>query len=229
MCNTPGRSRSPASVGISLKGVVLETVPNAPYLGVNISSNLSWRHHIKKCSAKANRSLGFVRRNLRGATHTAKAQAYISLVRPQLEYCSTIWSPHQQNLVHDLEMVQHRAARFVKNLYGQQSVTAMLRDLSWETLAQRRLKAQVTMTYKIANGLVCIQPNQLIPSNYSTRSQSKGGFRQLATTSNYYKYSFYPTAIRAWNSLPTEVTRADSIDQFRVNLSRLTIDSSKVY
>ena len=97
-------------------------------------------------SAKANRTLGFVRRNLRGATHTAKAQAYISLVRPQLEYCSTIWSPHQQNLVHDLEMVQHRAARFVKNLYGQQSVTAMLRDLSWETLAQRRLKAQVTMT-----------------------------------------------------------------------------------
>ena len=230
-CNIMNVSKSPNCKPnkYSLKGVVLETVPNAPYLGVNISSNLSWRHHIKKCSAKANRTLGFVRRNLRGATHTAKTQAYISLVRPQLEYCSTIWSPHQQNLVHDLEMVQHRAARFVKNLYGQQSITAMLRDLSWETLAQRRLKAQVTMTYKIANGLVCIQPNQLIPSSFSTRSQSKGGFRQLATTSNYYKYSFYPTAIRAWNSLPTEVTRADSIDQFRVNLSRLTIDSSKVY
>ena len=54
-------------------------------------------------------------------------------------------------------------------------------------VAQRGLKAQVTMTYKIANGLVCIQPTQLIPSNYSTRSQSKGGFRQLATTSNFYK------------------------------------------
>ena len=63
----------------------------------------------------------------------------------------------------------------------------MLRDLNWETLAQRRLKAQVTMTYKIANGLVRIQPTQLIPSNYSTRSQSKGGFRQMETTPNYYK------------------------------------------
>ena len=199
----------------SLKGVVLETVPN---LKVNISLNLSLRNHIKKCSAKANRTLGFVKRNIRGATHTAKAQAYISLVRPQVEYCSTIWSRHQQNLVHDLEMVQHRAAPFVKNLYGQQSATAMLRDLNWETLAQRRLKAQVTMKYKTANGLVCIQPTELIPSNYSTRSQSKGGFRQLATTSNYYKYSFYPTAILAWNSLPTEITRVGTIDQFRVNL-----------
>ena len=98
--------------------------------------------------------------------------------------------PHRQNLVNDLEMVQHRAVRFVKNLYGQQSITAMLRDLNWETLAQRRLKAQVTMTYKIANGLVCIQPTQLISSIYSTRSLPKGGFRQLAITSNYYKYSF---------------------------------------
>ena len=100
-CNIMNVSKSPNCKPnkYSLKGVVLETIPNAPYLGVNISSNLSWRHHIKKCSAKANRTLGFVRRNRRGATHTAKAQAYISLVRPQLEYCSTIWSPHQQKLV----------------------------------------------------------------------------------------------------------------------------------
>ena len=89
-CNIMNVSKSPNCKPnkYSLKGVILETVPNAHYLGVNISSNVSCRNRIKKCSAKANRTLGFVKRNLRGATHTAKAQAYISMERPQLECCS---------------------------------------------------------------------------------------------------------------------------------------------
>ena len=123
------KGRNPESNKYSLKGTVLETVSAAPYLGVNISSNLNWHTHIKKTVAKANRSLGFIRRNLKGASQAAKAQAYLSLVRPQLEYCSTVWSPYQQKLVHDIEMVQRRAARFVMNMYGRESVTALLEKL----------------------------------------------------------------------------------------------------
>ena len=223
------KGRNPESNKYSLKGTVLETVSTAPYLGVNISSNLNWHTHIKKTVAKANRSLGFIRRNLKGASQAAKAQAYLSLVRPQLEYCSTVWSPYQQKLVHDIEMVQRRAARFVMNMYGRESVTALLEKLEWEELAQRRLKAQVTMTYKILNGLVCIPPTQFIPIARSTRSHSKGSLRQLMTTTDYYKNSFYPTAIRAWNTLPVDVTGAASILLFRSGLNQLTIDASRVY
>ena len=87
--------------------------------------------------------------------------AYVALVRPQLEYCSTVWAPHQQYQIHALEMVEHHATRFVEHLYGQQSVTAMLHRLHWDELLQRRLKAQVTMCYKINNSLVSIPTTQL--------------------------------------------------------------------
>jgi hypothetical protein len=32
---------------------------------------------------------------------------YVSLVRPTLEYASSVWDPYQQNDIHRLEMVQY--------------------------------------------------------------------------------------------------------------------------
>ena len=230
-CNTMSISRkpSPTKHPYSLKGVVLESVDVAPYLGVNISSDLSWHSQVKKVAAKANRSLGFIKRNLKGATVTTKALAFQALVRPQLEYCSTVWSPHQQNHIYSLEMVQRRAARFVLHRYGHQSVTDMLNQLNWETLVQRRLKAQATMIYKINNNLVCIPTTQLSTNRYNTRSMVRGGYVQLRTTTNYHKFSFFPVAIRAWNILPADVTRSTTLEQFKAGLKQITIDVSKIY
>ena len=64
------------------------------YLGVYVNHNLKWDHHIDQVTAKAARKLGFIRRNLRGATAECKKMAYITLVRSGMEYASIIWDPH---------------------------------------------------------------------------------------------------------------------------------------
>ena len=43
--------------------------------------------------------------------------AYKGLVRPILEYGSSVWDPHYEGLIDDLEKVQKRAARFVTRNY----------------------------------------------------------------------------------------------------------------
>ena len=48
-----------------LHGQVLESVPCARYLGVDIPSGLTWNSHIDRVTANANRTLGFIRRNIR--------------------------------------------------------------------------------------------------------------------------------------------------------------------
>ena len=63
----------------------------------------------------------------------------MSLVRPRLENCSSIWNLYHQEYKNKLESVQCRAVRFVFKDFGCQShVSDMLRDLNWKTLEDRR-------------------------------------------------------------------------------------------
>ena len=70
-----------------------------------------WTNHINSICGKANKTLGFLRRNLNIGSTTTKQNAYNSLVRLIVEYASTVWDPYTQD-IHILEMVQCRRARY---------------------------------------------------------------------------------------------------------------------
>ena len=101
----------------SLEGTVLENVEKIKYLGVTITSDLKWNTHVSNICTKANRTLGFLRRNLAVCPRDVKESAYKGLVRPILEYGSTVWDPQSILLQDELEKVQKRAARFVTGNY----------------------------------------------------------------------------------------------------------------
>ena len=103
-------SRKPVSATYVLHGVVLETVTCARYLGVDISSNLSWDSHIDRITGTAHKTLGFVQRHIRTKMSGVREAAYTTLVRPRLEYAATIWDPHHKDKIDQLEKVQRRAA-----------------------------------------------------------------------------------------------------------------------
>ena len=109
------RSRSPVKYSYHLKGHVLELQDFTKYLGVDIQLSLSWKTHIDRITKKSNSMLGFLRRNLRSCSEETKANAYFSMVRSKLEYCSSVWSPHHKDQIHKIEMVQRRAAQYTTN------------------------------------------------------------------------------------------------------------------
>ena len=84
----------PYTLQLLYLNTVLEHVNCATYLGVELSSKLTWSKHINKTTAKANRQLAFLKRNLPIRNSKVKETAYYGLVRPILEYYSTIWDPH---------------------------------------------------------------------------------------------------------------------------------------
>ena len=71
-----------------------------------------------------------IKRTLYNAPEKAKFLAYTSLCRPILEYAATVWDPQQKNLVHDIEMVQNSAVRFICNLKGRESVSEATENLN---------------------------------------------------------------------------------------------------
>ena len=102
----------------ALEGSVLENVESIKYLGVTITSDLKWNSHIRNGCSKANRTLGFLRRNLFSCPQDVKEAPYKSMVRPILKYGSTVWDPHCNGLNDEFENVQKRAARFVTRNYS---------------------------------------------------------------------------------------------------------------
>ena len=101
-------------------------------------------------TSKANSKLSFLRRNLKGCPEKLRETAYFSLVRSFLEYSATVWHPCQKYNSDKLEMVQHRAARFVKGRYGMfESVTQILEQLTWMPLSKRRENNRLILFYKI--------------------------------------------------------------------------------
>ena len=109
------RSRISFPSSYVLHGQVLETVNCAKYLEVNISNDLSWSQHIQAVSNSENRTLEFLKCNIRSKNPGVRSLAYKALVQPVLEYASPAWSPHCKTDINRLEMVQRRAARWVHN------------------------------------------------------------------------------------------------------------------
>ena len=93
----------------------LNTVLEHTYLGIHLHHRLSWESHVDYTCGKANNLLGFMKRNLHNAPMKIKEYLYKQLLLPSIEYCSAIWDPYHQTTVSKLEMIQHRAARFVLN------------------------------------------------------------------------------------------------------------------
>ena len=107
----------------------LNAVNHYKYLGVVLQSDLQWFKHIEEITAKANSTLGMIRRNIKKAPKPVREKLYQTLIRPQLEYASSAWSPWLKQDILELEKVQHRAALFVHNNYWPlASVTQMIRS-----------------------------------------------------------------------------------------------------
>ena len=126
------RSKSIVPSQYTLYGQVLESVSSSKYLGVTLNDHLTWNDHIQNTVTSANKTLGFLRRNIRTKDSSIREVAYKTLVCPILEYSSPVWSPHTKSNIHKIEMVQRRAARWTLCRFSSyDSVSDMLGDLGW--------------------------------------------------------------------------------------------------
>jgi len=209
--------RNPILHNYYIKNSLIKEVSSATYLGVTIDSKLTWNAHIQKITNKANQTNSFLRRNLRHCPSYVKCNCYKSMVRPIVEYASSIWDPHTAININKIEAIQKRAARFCYNDFSSQSsVSNMLHRLDLPTLQQRRAKAKLTLMYKILNDQIDVTKDVFITSDPRLRN---GYFQQLVTNIDSYKYSFFPSVIKLWNQLPPHFVNSPSLDQFCDNLS----------
>ncbi len=227
LCNTP-----------------LEHVQSNPYLGITLSHDMKWSTHIANITKKANSTLGFLRRNLRFCPQQCKKNAYLSLVRPILEYGCIIWDPYQKQDIDKLEKTQRLSARFITGDYTSRtpgSITKMLHTLQLPTLQQRRKDTRLIFLFRVVEGLVpAIPPTELLTPNkpgrlikptttsdHHTTNTINNHIRNNNRTftvsrcrTDQYKHSFFISTIIDWNHLDEETVTTPSFEQFKQKIQQ---------
>ena len=125
------RKRIKIHASYTLEGTNLENVESIKYLVVTITSDLRWNTQVSNVRTKVNRTLGFLRRNLYSCPKEVKEAAYKGLVRPVLDYGSSVSNHPGVVLQEEVESMQKRAARFVTGNYNYEtgSMTDILGQL----------------------------------------------------------------------------------------------------
>ena len=144
------------------------------------------------------------------------------MVRSVLEYSCSVWDPHFEKDVSQIENVQRRAARLVKGDFRRQSsVTSMMKELGWKPLQARRRESRLTLLFKIINRLVAIPPDNFLSFNKrKIRNRNSKQIQVKSANVDCYKFSFFPRTIIDWNSLDEETVSCQTLENFKAALQR---------
>jgi len=189
-------------------------------LGIYVNSDLKWKVHINKMTAKANQRLWLLVRTLGyDAPPKAKKMAYISMVRSLLEYGSVLWNPTDKESMQQVEKVQRQATNFITNnvhrtVPGYKDYKTRLLETGLLPLSYRREIGDLIFFCRSYNGDIAFDIKNYI--NFPTRGTGAitRGVEQSITlpvprTKSTTAAHFYPTRIaRLWNSLPPELRRS---------------------
>ena len=159
-----------------------------------------------------------------------REKAYLTIVRPGLEYASAITDPHAPGEIKTLDKVQRHAARFVTNNprtrytpdMEQVSVSGLIDRLKWPSLEERRKNTRCTLMFRVQHDLVSV-PSEYRPDEHRRvlRSTSRGDLprdRKRGRGLVSHDQSFFPRTCRDWEQLPAQAKSATKLAGFKAAL-----------
>ena len=199
------------------------------HLGLYISTDLRFKHHVNEVLLKFNRALSPLYPIASEVPRNVLLTIYKIYVQPHLDYCASVYDGHITDFDRSrLEKAQNRAARLITNTPRRTSTAGLLKELGWSTLANRRQSQKLLLYQKLRfDSFVPAYITDIIPN---TRMQDT--VRELRSTQNdtiteppvqrdSYGRSFIPSATKQWNKLSIELRRtADNPVQFKKHLLR---------
>ena len=124
-------------------------------LGVIVDPLLNFDAHINKLISKGYSRVGLLFKGFASRSPRVLRQAYVTFVRPVLEYASNVWSPHLKKHINSIERVQKHFTKRIKSL-SHLCYTERLLALDIEPLELRRLKSDLVLYYKMFNNLIAL-------------------------------------------------------------------------
>ena len=199
---------------------ILENVKEIKDLGVITDHKLKFHNHSSAAVKKANSVLGLIKRSFAALDKSILPTLYMSMVRLHLRYGNVIWGPHFKGDMEAIEKVKKRATRMIPNL-KQLPYKKRLEHLSLPSLSYRRRRGDMIMCYKIITNKVNINMDNFFMFN---QRSTRGHEFKLRKVQQFTKQprcrNFSTRSTDDWNSLPSEVIRTKSTNEFKTLLDK---------
>ena len=194
----------------------LSRVYSFKFLGIYLTSDLSWDMHIQTLVSKLKPVIVVLSRLKNTLPRSHLKKMYYSLIHSRMSYLAFIWGRTPYNTLRPLILLQNWAMRAlfgfgvyhpVKDMYVSTGILPLTYYISFSSLL---------FFYKIVNGLLFIRTSLSLVNqvtNYSIRSGSNI-LPQLFST-KYGLTSVYYKSISEFNSLPIIIRLINSYQSFK--------------
>ena len=205
------------------KGDFIEEKEHVKDLGIMLSSDLSFSHHIKKLVKTCQKQIGYILRTFNSRTKLTMLTLWKSMIQSRLDYCSQLYSPSSAGEIKQLENIQRA---FTARIQGMQDMNyrERLTYLRLYSQERRRERYCIIFIWKIAMGLV--DGYKLTISDHGRQGRlcdvKKIPRLTQAQVRNAIESSLGVKGAKLFNSIPAKIR---NINSDKVNVFKRALDN----
>ncbi len=197
-------------IHLRYNNVDVEKVDSFKYLGVTFDSKMSWTCHVDHICKTVSKRIGVIRKVKYYLPPCTLKLLANSLVMPHFDYCSSVWSNCNADLLNSLQVHHNRLARVLTGADIRTHIDDLMNSLNWIRLNERWNSQLLILLFKClketAPMYLSSQFNftQSIHS-HGTRSQTFNALVIPSWKAVSGKRTFHYRAVKLWNDLPNDV------------------------
>ena len=189
-------------------------------LGVVVDDQLKFSNHCDRIVNTANKLLGIMRRAFTWLDKTTFSLVYKGVIRPVIEYASSVYSTMLMKDINKIESIQRRATKMVIGL-SDKSYEERLNYLNLPTLRYRRLRGDMINVYKYLHKLYWVDSEKLLPLNKDMRTRGhEYKLQSLNCNTRSRLHFFTQRVVNKWNGLSNDTVTAPSVNSFKNKLDK---------
>ena len=165
-----------------------------------MDNRLTFDEHLTNVSNKISKTIGLLRKLQNILPRPAHLTIYKCFIRPHLDYGDIVYDqPYNLSFHQKLESIQYNAALALTGAIRGSSREKLYQELGLES---RRWYRKLCCFYKIYNKQAPGYLTELIPTrNEAYQTRHLANIPSLSFKHNFFKNTFFPSAILEWNKL----------------------------
>ena len=209
-------------IGLHISSDTIKPTDHVKNLGFVMDSLLKNGPHVNKITSSCYCKLCNIAK-IRPSLDTKLAQLIVQvLVLSNIDYCNSLLADSPQYQLDKPQHIQNMCCQVTCNIRKHDHVSPAMKGLHWLKITERITYELCLLVYKCRNNLAPKYLSDLLPANPSSRllwsSQSDNIYTNYCKNSRCQHSSVGSAGPRAWNSLPTVIKTAQSLDTFKALL-----------